>query len=175
MKAKPGIIACHLNKGDGDTVKTLQQKGHVFYPIVPNISQYARDVTNGGPVKALLLRFARLSPSSMVRLMVGYVSPLKLAALAKKDFSLALSLLTEIELLHATEVVSFDVFCISEDLVDLALAFEQRAVFERLKHISVRYQKKMILFTNNKDRLIQFLTCKLSVAHASSLVYSVTA
>lgn len=98
-------------------------------PIVPNLPAFVRDVTGGGPIKAMLGRFRALP------LRTKFALPLRNAGnalkLAKQDFGMGLSILAEMELARCVGL-GIRRAVISSAVVDLAVALNNRAALVRL-------------------------------------------
>jgi len=110
-------------------VQQIVNAGVQVAPIVPNLPAFVRDVTGGGPVKAMIGRFRAL-PSG-----TKFALPLRNAGnalkLAKQDFGMGLSILAEMELARCVPLGIRDAV-ISSAVIDLAVALNNRDVLVRL-------------------------------------------
>lgn len=97
--------------------------------IVPNLSAYVRDVTGGGPIKAMFTRFRQLPARAKASLLIH--NSKHALNIIKQDFSMGLSILAEMELRRCTRL-RLRRAVISSAVIDLAVALNNRQVVVRL-------------------------------------------
>jgi hypothetical protein len=128
-------------------VRQVVAVGVEIAPIVPNLPSFVRDVTGGGPIKAMLGRFRALP------LGTKFALPLRNAGnalkLAKQDFGMGLSILAEMELARCTPL-GIRRAVISSAVVDLAVALNNREALVRLLAlIERRFRLSVVVETAN--------------------------
>ncbi len=154
-RVKGQSVASVINSQNIALLRSLQKQRIEIIPILPNFSQYARDMSSGGPIGAILLRFKKLTNSTKVNFLAHNAQLPSLMKMAQKDFATGLKILTELELLGCK--LTFRRFIVGDEITDLALAFENKQVFAILETLAKTYRKEIIFKTNNKARLHNFL------------------
>lgn len=125
-------------------------------PAVPNMGQFARDMTQDGPIGAILVRLRALPLRHKYAFLTSYLHPTVAWKVLKKDFATGLSMLTELELLQElTRNPRRTTIVISEDVIDLALAFGNKEYFHQLFRLGQKYRVTLKVCTYNASFLGQ--------------------
>lgn len=128
-------------------LRQISAKGIDIALVVPNLAAYVRDVTGGGPIKAILTRFQQLPIRAKLSLCVN--NSKDTLSVLKQDFGMGLSILAEMEL-ESCMALRLRHGIISSAVVDLAVALNNRQVVERLLNlIQVRFKLSALIQTSN--------------------------
>lgn len=119
-------------------------------PILPNMATYARDTRDRGFVGAALDRLLSLPPTAIARIAFGAI-PSTLDVL-RKDFATGACLLAEMELARFKRFNPTAAF-LNNQMADLAMAFDNNALFTRFARLSKRYGVGSGVVTNNFGHL----------------------
>lgn len=114
--------------------------------VVPNMVAYIRDVTDVGPIGAVVKRFLKLPLLEMVKL--GMRNLPFLPKIVGKDFASGLMILAEMEFLK-TKSWGHDTVLLNDQAADLGVAFSNYAVFTRFIKLAHAYGKRAGIWTNN--------------------------
>src|SRR3989338_2386891 len=103
-----------------------------IYPIVPNVSQFIRDMTNYGLIGAGVQRLKRIK--SLPKLTsLGITGLTHAHKILKKDFKAGVALMMHLEMLEFKQFNPKIIF-LHEQMTDLALANNNMKFFKFLKH-----------------------------------------
>lgn len=128
-------------------VRELVATGVEVVPIVPNLPAFVRDITGGGPIKALLRRYQAMPAGMKLTLPVRNIP--NLPALAKQDFGMGLTLLAEMELARCMSL-GLRRAVLSAAVVDLCVALNNRQAVLRLAALwQKRFRLGMVIETAN--------------------------
>lgn len=114
--------------------------------VLPNMSLYARDAMDSGPMGAALKRFKALSPIRFALLGLRLLP--RAPALLEKRFSAGVLLLAEAEFLRLT-ALPVTMVVLHNSVVDMALAFGCREMFEEFRGWARGRGVGGLLMTNN--------------------------
>lgn len=125
-------------------------------PIVPNVSQFVRDMTNYGAVGAGIRRLKRIS-SLPGLISLGLTGIRHLPQIAMKDFKAAICIMTHMEMLELNKLNPKVVF-LHKQMTDLALANDNKEFFSFFSSfVRKKYNIEPGFMTNNMQILIKKL------------------
>lgn len=124
--------------------------------IVPNVEAIAREMTMTSQVGIIVNRVKRLKPRSL--LMMGVHNIPYLLKIAKRDFAVGIKLVTELEILKLREGGGATDIALHQQMVDMAVALDNRKMIEYLFRMSTTYDFVPYLMTCNVGPLITFLS-----------------
>jgi hypothetical protein len=140
-----------------DILAALKQTRQIFpalqvYPIIPNVIGYVREATDYGLVGAARRRLQQMALVDLLK--IGVRGALKAPGVLKRDFNTLMSILFDVELASFKSLEPRVVF-LHPQITDLALAFENRSLFELyLSVMRKRFGAEPGLATNNLGWLL---------------------
>lgn len=132
------------------------KKSRVKITIVPNVEAIAREMTTTSQVGIILNRVKRLRLSSLFK--IGLNNLPYLLKIAKKDFAAGIKVLTELEILKLLEAGKVKNIALHQQMVDMAVALNNRKVIEYFFIMSRTYNFVPYLYTCNVGPLIKLLS-----------------
>lgn len=125
--------------------------------IIPNVSGIAREMTGGSQIGIIVNKFLSLTLKNKLTLCLNNIS--FLPQLAKMDYAVGVKLLCELEILKAKDVnVKKNKFILHNQMVDMALALNNKKVFVNYFYLSKKYCFDPALITFNVGPLIKMLS-----------------
>jgi len=124
--------------------------------IVPNVERIAREMTTTSQVGIILNRVKVLRLSSVVK--IGVKNLPYLLKIVKKDFAVGIKVLTELEILKLLESGEIREIALHQQMVDMAVALDNRMVAQYLFEMAATYSFTPYLITCNVGPLIQMLS-----------------
>lgn len=131
-------------------------KPRVKIAIVPNVEVIAREMTTTSQIGIILNRVKQLRLSSLFR--IGLNNLPYLPKIAKKDFAVGIKLLTELEILKLKESGETKAIALHQQMVDMAVALDNRKVIQYLFIMSRTYDFVPYLYTCNVESLLKLLS-----------------
>lgn len=125
------------------------------YVVVPNVGAIAREMAGASQVTIIIRKFLSLSLKNKLTLIFGNL--VFLLKLLKMDYAVGIKLLCELEILKSREQKNnIRSFILHSQMVDMALALNNKRVFDYFFLLSKKYNFVPGLMTNNLDFFIRF-------------------
>lgn len=151
------MIIGNIKKIDFDYVSFDNKINKNKLTIVPNVSRIAREMTSGSQIGIIIKKFLSLALANKFTLCLNNIS--FLPQLAKMDYAVGVKLLCELEILKAKEAnVKLNRFVLHNQMVDMALALNNKKVFINYFYLSKKYCFDPALITFNVGPLIKMLS-----------------
>jgi hypothetical protein len=125
--------------------------------VVPNVGGIAREMTGGSQIAIILRKFLALKLVNMFRF--GFNNISFLPKLAKMDYAAGVKILCELEILKAKEFnPKIKMFFLHNQMVDMALALNNKMVFNYFFYLSKKYNFIPCIISYNPDHVIKLLS-----------------
>jgi len=139
---------------NSDLVRSLN-KNFEIYPIVPNASEYIRDINKYGMVKTGIRKVMSLGIINLIKL--GFWAPKNALKVLKRNFRTMLALLIKIELMQMKKL-RVNVVFLHYQITDMALANENAELISFFVDlIRKEYKYEPGLMTQNFSELTKFI------------------
>ena len=139
---------------DSDLLKSAKSNKTKLIPIIPDASQYVRDMNKYGLVGMGIRRVMKLGPKNLIKL--GLFAGPKGYKVLKKDFRAMLKALLYVELLDFQEFKP-KVFFLHPQITDLALANGNKELFEIFVDLVRKFDSEPGFATRNIGPLLESL------------------
>ncbi|MDP4009647.1 MAG: hypothetical protein Q8P53_01545 [Candidatus Shapirobacteria bacterium] len=157
------MILGNIKKIDFDYVSFDKKNKKNKLTIIPNVGGIAREMTGGSQIGIILKKFLSLTLKNKLTLCLNNIS--FLPQLAKMDYAVGVKLLCELEILKAKDVnVKKNKFILHNQMVDMALALNNKKVFINYFYLSKKYCFDPALITYNIGPLIKMLSSLPSIS-----------
>lgn len=124
--------------------------------IVPNVGAIARQMTGGSQIMIIVKRLLSLKLLNMVRF--GLNNILFAPSILKMDFATGVKVLCELEIIKAQEREKTNHFVLHNQMVDMALAFNNRKVLNMFFYLGKKYSFVPGIISYNPVKVIKFLS-----------------
>lgn len=133
--------------------KNIDKKSRGY--IVPNVSMIAREMTGASQLSIIIQKFFKLSLGAKVKLAWNNIP--YLISLLMMDYATGVKLLCELEILFVG-VSEGSVICLHSQMVDMAVAVNNKKVIYNFLSLSQKYKFVPALKTNNYAYLLKCLS-----------------
>lgn len=130
--------------------------------IVPNVGAIARQMTGGSQIMMIIKRLLSLKPLNIVRF--GLNNILFAPSILKMDFAAGIKVLCELEILKALEREKSNHFVLHNQMVDMALAFNNKKILNNFSYLAKKYNFVPGIITYNIEALIKHLSNNLGIS-----------
>ena len=124
--------------------------------VVPNVAAIARQMTGGSQIMMIVKRLLSLKLFNIVKF--GLNNIIFALSILKMDFSSGVKVLCELEIIKVMEREKTNHFVLHNQMVDMALAFNNRKVLNMFFYLGKKYNFVPGIISYNPAKMIRFLS-----------------
>jgi hypothetical protein len=124
--------------------------------IIPNVAAIARQMTGGSQIMMIVKRLLSLKPFNIIKFGLNNVT--FALSILKMDFAAGVKVLCELEIIKALEREKTNHFVLHNQMVDMALAFNNRKVLNMFFYLGKKYNFVPGIISYNPVKMIKFLS-----------------
>jgi len=124
--------------------------------VVPNVAAIARQMTGGSQIMMIVKRLLSLKPLNIIKFGLNNIT--FALSILKMDFAAGVKVLCELEILKAKEGEKTNHFVLHNQMVDMALAFNNRKVLNMFFYLGKKYNFIPGIISYNPVKMIKFLS-----------------
>ena len=151
------MILTNVNFNNYKLVEFEKSKVEIENPyIVPNVGAIARQMAGGSQIMMIVKRLLSLKPFNIIRFCLNNV--VFALSILKMDFAAGIKVLCELEIIKAQERVKTNHFVLHNQMVDMALAFNNRKILNMFFYLAKKYNFVPGIISYNPKKIIMFLS-----------------
>ncbi|MFA6250159.1 MAG: hypothetical protein WC686_01490 [Candidatus Shapirobacteria bacterium] len=151
------MLETEIKQKEIGTVNFEKSESVGNYVVVPNVSAIAREMTGTSQIMIIVKKFLALGWISKITLMVNNMP--FVFKLLKMDYATGVKVLCELEILRCKEKSKRSkLFILHSQMVDMALALNNRKVMDNFFWLASRYKFAPGLMTKNLGFFIKFMS-----------------